>query len=165
MTRDKPLDDNAMAFFSYFVRRAEEKGEVPFHIGFTKGSAKPFVISTQGLANWSMQLAPVTLPEINYGGVVNGASGGSFISPVSYASIYGTLLAQNAATALSTPLLTKLAGATVLVNGKPAPAYYLTPLQVNFQVPLARPVGLTAVPISPPHDVPNSLSPVQTTPP
>ncbi len=162
MTRDKPLDDNAMAFFSYFVRRAEEKGEVPFHIGFTKGSAKPFVISTQGLANWSMQLAPVTLPEINYGGVVNGASGGSFISPGSYASIYGTLLAQNAATALSTPLLTTLGGATVLVNGKPAPAYYVSPLQVNFQVPFATPVGLTTVSISSANGVPSSIAWVQT---
>jgi len=72
MTRDKLLDDDAMNFFSYFVRRAEEKGEVPSHIGFTKISTKPFIVSTRGLANWSLQLTPTALPEINYGGVVNG---------------------------------------------------------------------------------------------
>ncbi len=148
MTRDKLLDDDAMAFFSYFVRRAEEKGEVPSHIGFTKVSAKPFAISTRGLASWNLQLTPTALPEINYGGVVNGASGGSVISPGSYASIYGTMLAPAAASAALTPLSTTLGSATVLVNGVPAPAYYVSPLQVNFQVPFATPPGLATVSIS-----------------
>ena len=161
MTRDKALDDNAMAFFSYFVRRAEEKGEVPFHIGFSKGSAKPFAVTTQGLASWSMQLTPVTLPEINYGGVVNGASGANMISPGSYASIYGTFLAPTTATALTTPLPTILGNATVLVNGKPAPAYYVSEFQVNFQVPFSTAVGLTTVSISA-NGAPSSIAWVQT---
>ncbi len=149
MTRDKLLDDDAMvAFFSYFVRRSEEKGEVPSHIGFTKVSAKPFAISTRGLANWSLQLTPTALPEINYGGIVNGASGVGVISPGSYASIYGTMLAPAPASAALTPLSTTLGTATVLVNGVPAPAYYVSPLQVNFQVPFATPLGLATVSIS-----------------
>src|SRR5258708_23825389 len=148
MTRDKLLDDDAMNFYSYFVRRAEEKGEIPSHIGFTKVSAKPFIVSTRGLANWSLQLTPTPLPEINYGGVVNGASGGSVISPGSYASIYGTMLAPTTASAALTPLPTSLGNATVLVNGVRAPAYYVSALQVNFQVPFATAPGLATVSIS-----------------
>ncbi len=163
MTRDKLLDDDAMAFFSYFVRRAEEKGEVPSHIGFTKVSARPFAISTRGLANWSFQLTPTALPEINYGGVVNGASGGSAISPGSYASIYGTMLAPETASAALTPLPVTLGAATVLVNGVPAPAYYVSPLQVNFQVPFATQPGLATVSITA-NRLPSSIAWVQVKP-
>jgi len=164
MTRDKLLDDDAMNFYSYFVRRAEEKGEVPSHIGFTKVSAKPFIVSTRGLANWSLQLTPTALPEINYGGVVNGASGGSVISPGSYASIYGALLAPTTASASLTPLPTTLGNATVLVNGVPAPAYYVSPLQVNFQVPFATATaGLATVSISS-NGLPSSIAWVQVKP-
>jgi len=163
MTRDKLLDDDTMNFYSYFVRRAEEKGEVPSHIGFTKISAKPFIVSTRGLANWSLQLTPTSLPEINYGGVVNGASGVGVISPGSYASIYGTALAPMTASASLTPLPTTLGSATVLVNGVRAPAYYVSAPQVNFQVPFATPAGLATVSIFW-NGMPSSIAWVQVKP-
>jgi uncharacterized protein (TIGR03437 family) len=148
LTRDKLLDDNAMSFYSYFARRAEEAGEVPTHIGFTKQSGKPFSIATQGKASWSLQLVPTTLPQIGYGGVINGASGAATMSPGSYASAYGTGLANTTASADTLPLLTNLRGTTVTVNGRLAPIYFVSPLQVNFQIPFETEPGVVTVWIS-----------------
>jgi uncharacterized protein (TIGR03437 family) len=148
LTRDKLLDDNAMSFYSYFARLAEEAGEVPTHIGFTKQSGKPFSIATQGKASWSLQLVPTMLPQIGYGGVINGASGAATMSPGAYASAYGTGLANTTASADTLPLLTNLRGTTVTVNGRAAPIYFVSPLQVNFQVPFETEPGLVTVWIS-----------------
>jgi hypothetical protein len=45
------LSREAMAFYSYFARRAQATGEVPYHSGFAKGTAKPFALSTRGLGS------------------------------------------------------------------------------------------------------------------
>jgi hypothetical protein len=46
---DALLSREAMSFYSYFARRAQATGEVPYHSGFAKGTAKPFYLSTRGL--------------------------------------------------------------------------------------------------------------------
>ncbi len=160
LSRDKLLDDNAMNFYSYFARRAEETGEVPSHVGFTKESAKPFVVATQGKATWSLQLIPTTLPQIGYGGVINGASGAPLIGQGSYASAYGTGLATTTLGAATFPLQPGMAGTTVLVNGRLAPIYFVSPLQVNFQVPFETEPGLATVSITA-NGLPTSIAWVQ----
>jgi uncharacterized protein (TIGR03437 family) len=60
-------------------------------------------------------------------------------------SLYGTSLqgstTDGAASAPSEPLPVTLSGTQVLVNGAPAPLLYVSPGQINCQVPYATPVG------------------------
>lgn len=75
-------------------------------------------------------------PRVNEGVVVNGAS--FMPAPVaagSIVSVFGTELAASVAYAGSIPLTTDLAGTRVFVNNIPAPLFYVSPEQVNFQIP------------------------------
>jgi uncharacterized protein (TIGR03437 family) len=53
-------------------------------------------------------------------------------------SVFGTNLATAPAAATSVPLPLQLAGTSVTVGGLPAPLFYVSPTQVNLQVPNAR---------------------------
>jgi len=77
-------------------------------------------------------------PRINSGGIVNGASFAPNVpvAPGSIVSVFGTdLTNRETAWAESTPLRRELAGTTLLMNGIPAPLYFVSPLQINAQVP------------------------------
>ena len=76
-------------------------------------------------------------PVIGEGGIVNGASfsGEATVSPGSIASLFGMNLAAGTETASGLPLPTMLAGTQVLVDDVPAPLFFVSPLQINFQVP------------------------------
>jgi uncharacterized protein (TIGR03437 family) len=89
-------------------------------------------------------------PVISPGGVVNAASyvtalnyspkdpvrdGLPLLSTNSIASIIGTNLAASTEIAQAVPLPTRLAGTSVLVSGVAAPLFYVSPNQINFQIP------------------------------
>ena len=77
-------------------------------------------------------------PLIEQNGVVNAASisTDAAVSPGSIAFLFGTNLSAGTEAASSTlPLPTNLASTQVLVNGVPAPLFFVSPLQINFQVP------------------------------
>jgi uncharacterized protein (TIGR03437 family) len=86
-------------------------------------------------------------PVINPNGVVNAASyvqspwNGHALAPGSIAAIFGQNLAAATRRAGTTPLPTTLAGASVTVNGVAAPLFYVSPTQINFQVPSDVPQG------------------------
>jgi uncharacterized protein (TIGR03437 family) len=69
-------------------------------------------------------------------------SGEKQVAPGSLVSIYGQDIAGETATAASTPLPVSLGGASVLFDGHPAPLLFVSPGQINAQVPfgLAGPV-------------------------
>ncbi|MDQ2950156.1 MAG: hypothetical protein M3Y27_30170 [Acidobacteriota bacterium] len=52
----------------------------------------------------------------------------------SIATIFGSNLANQTFSATSTPLPTGLAGTTVTLDGVPAPLFFVSPAQINFQV-------------------------------
>ena len=84
--------------------------------------------------NYVVRLLQPQGPAIFASGVVNAARYRPQISPGELASVFGTSFAdQNAGGAL--PAGTTLSGISVTVNGKAAPILYVTPDQVNFQVP------------------------------
>jgi uncharacterized protein (TIGR03437 family) len=79
---------------------------------------------------------------------VNGAVGGPTIravgnalsftpgaSPGELIAIYGSQLANTNATAASLPLSLSMSGVSATVNGWPAPLLYVSPSQINLQVP------------------------------
>ena len=82
-------------------------------------------------------------PALAAGSAANGATyitGG--LVPGSWAQVKGTGLAATSRTwaaadfaGLGTNLPTNLSGTSVTVNGKPAAVYYVSPTQVDFQVP------------------------------
>src|SRR5260370_14201342 len=70
-------------------------------------------------------------------GVVNGASfaQGQPVAPGSIVSIFGSNLASSLATASTIPLSTTINSVSVTFNNTPAPLYFVSPGQVNAQVP------------------------------
>lgn len=92
-------------------------------------------------------------------GVANAADFTTTIAPGSLASIFGSGLSTTTASPSSVPLPSSLAGVSVFVNGRPAPLTYVSPTQINFQVPLATPPGTGIVTValsgqsSPPSNV------------
>jgi uncharacterized protein (TIGR03437 family) len=93
-------------------------------------------------------VAPAGSPQISYNGIVNiatftqqeaAAQGDIFAIFGSQFAASGTA-AQNA----STPLATTLGNTQVLVNNVPAPLYYVSPGQINFQLPYSLTPGQAA---------------------
>ncbi len=80
-------------------------------------------------------------PEIAPGGVVNGASYTAKVAPGTLFSIFGSSLALATQTASALPLSTNLAGTSVTIGGKQAPLVFVSPAQINAQVPYETPVG------------------------
>jgi uncharacterized protein (TIGR03437 family) len=75
-----------------------------------------------------------------YPGVPAPSAGVSMMAPGSLYSLKGTALAGSTATA-TPPLPDELAGAQVLMNGKPLPLLSVSPVEVWFQVPFEAPSG------------------------
>jgi uncharacterized protein (TIGR03437 family) len=70
--------------------------------------------------------------------VIAAASAASFKATLAsgeIAALFGNGLANGTAVATSQPLPTTLAGTQVLVNSVPAPLFFASPTQINFQVP------------------------------
>jgi uncharacterized protein (TIGR03437 family) len=91
-------------------------------------------------------IAVATLPlsaQLPYPQVRSIANGATFVSASGYTggsapglivSIFGTFLSNGATvSAPGTPLPTLLGGTRVLINGIPAPLYYISPTQINAQ--------------------------------
>ena len=74
--------------------------------------------------------------------VVNGASfAPRRLAPGSLFSIFGHGFSQQTVSATSLPLPTTLAATQVLINGQPIPLDYVSPAQINAQVPLETPAN------------------------
>jgi len=80
---------------------------------------------------------PSASSRVSDGGVVNAASNaaGQALVPGSLASLYGSGLAPGTFTVTTGPLPTVAGGVSVIVNGFFAPLLYVSPTQINFQVP------------------------------
>jgi uncharacterized protein (TIGR03437 family) len=102
-------------------------------------------------AQWSQSfslpfLGP--LPPIQIGGVSNAASGQQVFAPGMLMSIYGSQLAPITQVAGAIPLLGFMGGITVTVNGFGAPLYYVSPSQVNVQIPYETLPGTATVKVN-----------------
>ncbi|OFW17777.1 MAG: hypothetical protein A3H27_05915 [Acidobacteria bacterium RIFCSPLOWO2_02_FULL_59_13] len=75
-------------------------------------------------------LAPPAGPVVNAASFQPGA-----LVPGSIASVFGRDLSAGTSSAVSLPLPTMLAGTTIAVNETPTPSFFVSPGQINFQVP------------------------------
>lgn len=101
-----------------------------------------FTPSTGGGASnalrFSIGPAPVALAA------VNAASGDKGLAPGGIATIYGTNLAGVTQLADSAPPLPfSLAGTSLSIPGSPVALFFVSPLQINFQVPFLQVFGAT----------------------
>jgi endo-1,4-beta-xylanase len=87
-------------------------------------------------------------PVIFPGGIVIHASALAPVSPGTLADIYGSNLAASPATTPGAPLQTSLGNVQVTVNGTLAPLYYVSPGQIDFQVPYSIPPGPALVQVT-----------------
>jgi len=74
-------------------------------------------------------------PVINPGGIVEAAGYSARFTAGSILSLFGVNLAGTTSGASTLPLPTSLAGTSVLVNGQAAPLFFVSPTQINFQLP------------------------------
>jgi uncharacterized protein (TIGR03437 family) len=78
-------------------------------------------------------------------GAQNAASFKQAFAPGMLMSAYGTKLANSTQSATSLPLPTWLDGVSVTVNGLPAPLWFVSPGQINLQIPYETAVGIALV--------------------
>lgn len=101
------------------------------------------------------------IPSIMTGGVQNGATFLSGpVAPGSVVTIKGTNLAGFTAAAFSYPLSNSMSGASVSVNGTPTPLFYVSPTQINIQLPYEIAPGTAALSVG----ACGGISPVATFP-
>ncbi|MBI3696813.1 MAG: hypothetical protein HY238_18500 [Acidobacteria bacterium] len=130
---------HAATGFSYIVYKLPDRPKVPAKLD----TGQKF--TTQELQTILADLVGGTpAPAITSGGIVNGASfalAPAPVAPGSIISIFGTNLAASTAQASAVPLPTQLAGITVKVNGTPIPLFFVSPGQINAQLPFEAPPG------------------------
>jgi uncharacterized protein (TIGR03437 family) len=96
--------------------------------------------------NQVIRLLTPSLPAISSGGVGNGASFRPPLSPGALATVVGTGFGTATGSLPANPNLpTSSGGVSVTVNGRAAPLYYVSPAQINFQVPWETATGTASV--------------------
>jgi uncharacterized protein (TIGR03437 family) len=78
---------------------------------------------------------------VSIAGVANGASFDTSFAPGMVMSVFGTQLAPAVQAASALPLPLSLAGVSATVNGVTAPLYFISPGQLNVQVPYETTLG------------------------
>jgi len=98
-------------------------------------------------ASATLDLTVQCTTQMCIAGVTNAASYKQAFSPGTIIAVFGTLLAGSTQSAPVVPLPTTLGGATVNINGTPAPLYFVSPGQINVQIPYTV-LSSTVVPLS-----------------
>ncbi len=96
----------------------------------------------------ALHSAGTAQPVISPNGIVIHAGTSAPVSPGSLVDIYGANLATAPATTSGVPLGTTLGEVQVTVNGTPAPLYYVSPGQVDFQIPYSVAPGSALVQVT-----------------
>lgn len=76
---------------------------------------------------------------VSISGIANGASFQQSFGPGMILSVFGKNLAKSTQSAPATPLPLTLGGVSATINGVPAPLFYVSPTQLNIQLPYETP--------------------------
>jgi uncharacterized protein (TIGR03437 family) len=136
---------NYLQIYSPDIQYAQAKVNAPAQV--VEGGGITAATSAQDLLNLASQkLLAISepLPAIASGGIVPVASSAGMVQPGEWVSIYGTNLATTIATWMG-DFPTSLAGTSVTIDGKPAYLSFVSPGQIDLQVPNDTATG--AVPV------------------
>jgi len=114
---------------------------VPASLVAAAGTANVSVTSENGASAplvFSIVAAP---PATSTAGIVNAASSLPAIAPGTLIAIYGTNLATSVVQADKTPLPTSLGGSSVTIDDVKVPLLFVSPGQINAQIPYETKVG------------------------
>ena len=89
--------------------------------------------------------------QLQIGGLSNAATGEQAYAPGMILSVYGAALGTFAQSAATIPLPQYLAGFEATINGVTAPLYYVSPNQVNVQIPYATNPGRATLVVGNPY--------------
>jgi uncharacterized protein (TIGR03437 family) len=91
----------------------------------------------------SGQVKPNTAPVLNSHGVLNvfSTQTGGALAPGTIVQIYGSGLASQSVSPPGLPLQTAFGGTSVIIGGIESPLFYISPGQINAQVPFDLPAG------------------------
>jgi uncharacterized protein (TIGR03437 family) len=89
--------------------------------------------------------------QLTIGGVSNAASGQQVFAPGEIVSVYGTAMGDFVQSAGALPLTMYMAGFEAYVNDNPAYLYYVSPNQVNLQIPYETSNGPATLTIGNPY--------------
>ncbi len=78
-------------------------------------------------------------------GITSAASFQRAYAPGMVVALFGANLAASTPDPAPSPLPTQMAGTSVTINGIPAPLYYVSPTQINLQIPWEIPKSSTAI--------------------
>ena len=131
-----------------FVSNTQLVATIPASLIAAPGTATIAVRNSTAISS-ALAFNILAGPPVTSGAaIVNLGNPQSGIAPGSLISIYGSGLSGAAAAASFTPLPASLSNVTVTVNGLIAPLLYVSPSQINAQVPFEAPAGLASVVVS-----------------
>ncbi len=126
---------NGAPLATKFVGAAQLTAAVPAALIVTQGSASVTVTSDGGPSNALPFTIAIPTPATSSAGILNGASFLPAIAPGALIAIFGSNLAAANAEFTATPLTVSLGGVSVSINGTSVPLLFVSPGQVNAQVP------------------------------
>lgn len=140
-TASSTLQWNGTPLSTTFVGATQLTARVAAALIATAGTASVTVAGNGGTSNALPFAIAVLVPTISSAGILNAASSAPAIAPGTLIAIYGTNLAAATAQFTSTPLPVSLGGTSVSINDTPVPLLFVSPGQVNAQVPYETKVG------------------------
>jgi uncharacterized protein (TIGR03437 family) len=153
------LTVNGGSFLSNFKTSMPARGSQSATIGLNNLAVPTSVVFVAsgvdaGGTPWTQQLSiPFTGPQVplTIAGIANGASFQQVYAPGMILSVFGTQLGNFAQSFGTVPLPQYLAGFEAAVNGVPAPLYYVSPTQVNLQIPYETQPGPATLTVGNPY--------------
>jgi uncharacterized protein (TIGR03437 family) len=140
-TANSKVQWNGAPLATTFVSASQLTATVPAALIAASGIASVTVTGDGGTSNALAFTIAILTPAISPGGILNAASSLPAIAPGTLIAIYGTNLASATAQFSVAPLPLLLGGTSVSINGTPVPLLYVSPGQVNAQVPYETQVG------------------------
>ncbi len=129
---------NGSARPTKFISGAQLQASIPASDISAPGTSQITVFNPPpgGGLSAALTFTIVAPPVISSGGLVSAASFNSQPQPAgAIVALFGTNLAGATTKASTVPLPTTLGGVTVRLNGVAAPLFFVSPLQINFQIP------------------------------
>jgi uncharacterized protein (TIGR03437 family) len=134
-TANSTVQWNGTPLTTTFTSASQLTAQVPAGLIAAAGTANVTVTGDGGMSNAMAFAIGSLLPATSTAGIVNAASSAPATAPGALISIYGSNLAGGNLSASAIPLDTKLGGTTVSINGIAAPLLFVSPGQINLQVP------------------------------